>query len=156
MELLAPWLEGPFTLKEASERYGEALVAEALRERVLKPVMTRLGPVLVPGGRGRVLLGLTRYYTPRPGPLEVALLVRRQAEAMAREGYRVLRRQGARAILEGRGERVLLVGSRGPLGRRPKPQDDLEASATRVVVLVPEGTVKRSRIEVKEVGVGSG
>jgi hypothetical protein len=156
LDLLAPWSEGPYTLREALERYGEALVAEALRRRVLKPVMTRLGPVLVPGGKGRALLGLTRYYTPRAGALEMALLVRRQAEAMVREGYRVLRREGVRAVLERNGERILLVGSRGPLGRRPRPRDTLEATATRVVVLVPEGTVRRSRVEVREVGVGSG
>ncbi len=155
MDLLAPWSEGPYTLREALERYGEALVAEALRRRVLKPVMTRLGPVLVPGGKGRALLGLTRYYTPKAGALEMALLVRRQAEAMEREGWRVLKRQGSRAVLEKDGERVLVVGNRGPVGRRPRPQDDLEATASRVVVLVPEGA-KRSRIEVKEVRIGSG
>lgn len=94
-ELLRPWTEGPFTLKEAAERYGEALVAEALRERILKPVMTRLGPVLVPASRGRVALGLTRHYTPRPAPLEDALLVRRQVEEMVQNGYRVLSRKGA-------------------------------------------------------------
>lgn len=155
MDLLAPWREGPYTLQEALERYGEALVGEALRQRVLKPVMTRLGPVLVPAARGRALLGLTRYYTPRAGALEMALLVRRQAEAMEREGWRVLKRQGSRAVLEKDGGRVLVVGNRGPVGRRPRPQDDLEATASRVVVLVPEGA-KRSRIEVKEVRIGSG
>ncbi len=86
----------------------------------------------------------------------MALLVRRQAEAMGEQGWRLLRRQGTRAVLERDGERVLLVGSRGPLGRRPRPRDTLEATATRVVVLVPEGTVRRSRVEVREVGVGSG
>ncbi len=155
MDLLAPWSEGPYTLREALERYGEALVAEALRRRVLKPVMTRLGPVLVPGGKGRALLGLTRYYTPKAGALEMALLVRRQAEAMGEQGWRLLRRQGTRAVLERDGERVLVVGTRGPVGRRPRPRDDLEATANRVVVLVPEG-VKRSRMEVREVRVGSG
>jgi len=155
VDLLAPWREGPYTLQEALERYGEALVGEALRQRVLKPVMTRLGPVLVPAARGRALLGLTRYYTPRAGALEMALLVRRQAEAMEREGWRMLKRQGSRAVLEKDGERVLVVGNRGPVGRRPRPQDDLEATASRVVVLVPEGA-KRSRIEVKEVRIGSG
>lgn len=155
MDLLAPWREGPYTLQEALERYGEALVGEALRQRVLKPVMTRLGPVLVPAAKGRKRLGLTRYYTPRAGALEMVLLVRRHAEAMEREGWRMLKRQGSRAVLEKDGERVLVVGNRGPVGRRPRPQDDLEATASRVVVLVPEGA-KRSRIEVKEVRIGSG
>ncbi len=34
MDLLAPWREGPYTLQEALERYGEALVGEALRQQV--------------------------------------------------------------------------------------------------------------------------
>uniref|UniRef100_A0A7C5REL8 Uncharacterized protein n=1 Tax=Thermus caliditerrae TaxID=1330700 RepID=A0A7C5REL8_9DEIN len=160
-ELLRPWTEGPFTLKEAAERYGEALVAEALRERILKPVMTRLGPVLVPASRGRVALGLTRHYTPRPAPLEDALLVRRQVEEMVQNGYRVLNRKGGRAVLEGHGERILVVGGaqRGLWESRPRRKDPLEATVGRVLVLVPEGqTVRRSRlrVEVREVALGSG
>ncbi len=150
-ELLRPWTEGPFTLKEAAERYGEALVAEALRERILKPVMTRLGPAL----------GLTRHYTPRPAPLEDALLVRRQVEEMVARGYRVLKRKGGRAVLEGEGERVLVVGGaqRGLLESRPRRKDPLEATAGRVVVLVPEGQAVRRgrpRVEVREVALGGG
>ncbi len=44
-------------------------------------------------------MGRTRYYTPKPAPLEVAVLVRRQAEAMQREGYMVLRREGYRVLM---------------------------------------------------------
>ncbi|WP_236622554.1 hypothetical protein [Thermus tengchongensis] len=114
MDLLAPWREGPYTLQEALERYGEALVGEALRQRVLKPVMTRLGPVLVPAAKGRKRLGLTRYYTPRAGALEMALLVRRHAEAMEREGWRMLRREGSRAVLEREGSGCSWWGRGGP------------------------------------------
>ncbi len=147
MDLLAPWREGPYTLQEALERYGEALVGEALRQRVLKPVMTRLGPVLVPAAKGRKRLGLTRYYTPRAGALEMALLVRRHAEAMEREGWRMLRREGSRAVLEREGERVLLVGKRGDPTKRPAPRDELEASAGRVIILTHEAP-KRGGTEV--------
>lgn len=131
--------------------FSRGFLASAIRANVLKPVMTRLGPVLVPGARGRALLGRTRYYTPKPAPLEVAVLVRRQAEAMQREGYMVLRREGSRALLERDGERVLVVGVRGSYpGKRPKPRDALEASATRVLVLVPEGA-RKTLVEAREV-----
>ena len=57
---------------------------------------------------------------------------------MEREGWRVLRREGSRAVLEREGERVLLVGKRGDPTKRPAPRDELEASAGRVIVLTHE------------------
>lgn len=158
-ELLRIWQDGPYTLGEALARYGEPMVSRALEEGILKVVGTRLGGVLVPAGRGRVLMGKTRYYTPRPSALENALLVRRYIEGMVQEGYRLLRYDRARAkgLLERNGDRVLVVGGvRGAKGRSPK--DPLEASANRVVVLVPEGQgpVRRGRkVEIQEVPLGS-
>ncbi|MDM7324923.1 MAG: hypothetical protein P3W93_008105 [Thermus sp.] len=158
MELLTPWTEGPFTLKEALERYGEKLVGEALANGILKVVNTRLGAVLVPGARGRVLMGKTRYYTPRPSTLENALLVRRYMERLMGQGYRVLtyNRERGRALLEGNGERVLVVGSlRG--GSRPQLRDPVESGADRILVLVPEGQglrKRRKQVEVAEVRLG--
>lgn len=160
-ELLRIWEEGPFTLAEALARYGEPTVSTALEEGILKVVGTRLGGVLVPAGRGRVLLGKTRYYTPRPSALENALLVRQHMEGMVREGYQVLRydRDRARALLERNGERVLVLGGIRRGSSRPQPKDPLEATANRVVVLVPEGhglVRRRRRVELQEVPVGSG
>jgi len=96
---LSIWLQGPFTLREALERYGR-MAEEALAFGLLKVVMTREGGVLVPTGRGRELLGLTRFYTPRPSSLEEMLLVRRYAE---KEGYRVVRPEALGAVLEKEG-----------------------------------------------------
>ncbi|WP_114313607.1 hypothetical protein [Thermus caldifontis] len=159
VELLRIWQEGPYTLGEALARYGEPTVSRALEEGILKVVGTRLGGVLVPAGRGRVLLGKTRYYTPRPSALENALLVRRYVEGMVQEGYRVVRydRDRAKALLEGNGERVLVLGG-VRRGSRPQPKDPLEASASRIVILVPEGQgpVRRGRrVELQEVPLGS-
>lgn len=161
VELLRIWQEGPYTLGEALARYGEPTVSRALEEGILKVVGTRLGGVLVPAGRGRVLLGKTRYYTPRPAALENALLVRRYVEGMVQGGYRVLRydRDRARALLEGNGERILVLGGVRRGNARPQPKDALEASANRIVILVPEGQgpVRRQRrVELQEVPVGSG
>lgn len=107
---LSIWLQGPFTLKEALERYGR-MAEEALAFGLLKVVMTREGGVLVPTGRGRELLGLTRFYTPRPSSLEEMLGVRRYAEE---NGYRVIRPGPGGAILEKGGQPFeARVGERG-------------------------------------------
>jgi hypothetical protein len=138
LKLLAPWTEGPFTLEEAQERYGP-LVERALKARVLKPVPTRFGPVLAPGSQGRRALGLTRFYTPRPSSLEDLLCVRREAERLQGEGYRLVlldRGRRPKALLEKDGLTVLVVSlvGEGRLAGR-----ELLRGVGRVVVVAPEG-----------------
>ena len=153
LTLLAPWLEGPFTLKEARERYGP-LVEKALKARALKPVPTRFGEVLVPSGKGRRALGLTRFYTPRPSTLEDLIAVRREVERLQGQGYRLVafeRRRRPLALLEGNGEKVLVVAAvgEGKVGGR-----DLVRQVDRVVVLVPEpgwATGRGRQVEVRAV-----
>lgn len=156
LTLLAPWTEGPFTLEEAQERYGP-LVEKALKAWVLKPVPTRFGPVLVPGSQGRRALGLTRFYTPRPSTLEDLLCVRREAERLQGEGYRlVLMDRGRRpkALLEKEGRTALVVAlvGEGRLAGR-----ELLRAVDQVVVVAPEGrlpALKRAKgVEVRPVWV---
>lgn len=152
MDPLVVWREGPMTLAEAVERYGEVPVGEGLLNGLLKLLPTRMGFVLVPGAKGRLAMGMSRHYTPRPSTMEDGVAVRRQVEALQRKGYRVLWRTLRRALLEREGERVLVVSGLNRRGSRMGYQ-----GAERVVLLVPEGGTgprQRKKVEYVEVCLG--
>lgn len=106
---------GPLTVEELLER---RLVARStffylVKRGYLQVLDTLLGQAVVPGPRGRLMLGLTRFYRPRATAAADGLLLRRAVRLAEKEGWRFVNKNLRSRIAELRrnGTKMLVIAS---------------------------------------------